>query len=404
VQDTKVDVFVSAIEHLISRCETFRTSFSVDVDERVVQQVADHGIFEILHHEVRPEDTSGAVGELSEYLSRAMIDVCEEPPIRLGFISSSGFVKHVIFVVSRVVADAGGCDRLLSLLKEALSGGQRCSTRRDFHQIDQYEWESSENGDCARVRSLAHARAQIERYASQATHSSPLLVKNNGAMVTARVTSTKMMERGEYLAHEFRVSSSAVFLTAFCRALTGTFDCNQVPLFLHCSNRFDEVRRPSITRLKSLAIYVHKSSDGEFKDSLMSVYRESLTSYLHAQIPPEDFKSVVGSNESSREYVADFFDFNDRRSVIPSLIPLPGGSMEREGDEERVVEIASPEGESLLDQSKSYPSLTLYVDPAPDPNAVMLTVSTNLLSLKGIARFFREMDGILEEAADTGCR
>jgi hypothetical protein len=399
VQEAQVDVFISAIEHLISRCEAFRTSFFVDDGGRVVQQVAGHGFVEIFHHEVRQEDASGAVEELSEYLSRAMINVCEEPPIRLGFISSSGLVKHVVFVVSRLVADGGGCDHLILLLKETLSEGRRFSTHRNFHQIDQYEWESSENGDRARVRSLAHARAQIERYMSQARHIPPLHVKNDGAMLTATVTSTKMMERAECLAHELRVSSSAVFLAAFCRALTGIFECDQVPLFLHCSNRFDDVRRSSVTRLKSLAIYVYKSRDGEFKESLMSVYRESLTSYLHAQIPEADFESVVKSNESSREYVADFFHYNDRRSVIASPIPHPGVHVEREGGAERVVEVVSP-----LEQSQPYPSFTLYVDHAPDPDAVTLAVNTNLLSLKGISRFFREMGEILEEAVDTARR
>lgn len=387
---TKIDDFLTAIGRMVSRHESLRTRFHIDGNRVVGQEVAGSGEVDVVRYRVRaghaPTDEL-----LRSRTGEEPLDIETGLPLRVGFAAAGGEVTHAAFSVARMVADAAGCENVVSAFRSELSAITRGAVQkpeRPFQQLDQVEWETSADGLRAEHEAMKYWQEQMAVINDLPRPSFAV----SGPVRTITMPVGSLLSSAEEVSRTSRASSSGVILTAFLQATAQTFGLDAFGCFLHCSNRNGVARQESITRLKNMTMYAYSRGSSDFRSAAREVFRGSLKAYRHAQSPGELFLPRLGV-EPER---APFVHFNDVRSVVardgwtgPSPQAEPGAA---DPDQPAMTETPA--------ESTNVPAtLNLGVGPimgaSPKP---VLTFETNLLRMDGISLLVERMHHILAAA------
>jgi hypothetical protein len=380
---TTVDDFLAAIGRVVSRHEVLRTRFRLVDGCLVTQEVVGSGSVDVTRCRPGAGDTS-LDALLRRQIGTTMIDVVNGFPFRAAFVATAGEVTHVAFAVSRVIADAAGCENLtssfLSELSAVAGSPDRPGPEPTFQQIDQAEWEASAEGRRAERAALHFWQRQLEIIASLPQPR----VLDGGALRTVAVPAQAFLGAAEGIARISAASSSAVVLTAFLQATAHVFGLDRLGVYLHCSNRPDPQRRASVTRLKNLTIFTFSPDVADFRSTLREVFRSSLAAYRHAQSPGELFLFRLAVAPET----APFVHFNDVRSIVASP---DGPARELDPDEPLVPSIASQNGyhpDPILDLGVG----RIVGSASKDP---VLKIETNLLHADDVLLLLERMRGVI---------
>lgn len=388
---TGIDDFLAAIARMVSRHESLRTRFHVVGNRVVGQEVVGSGEVEVVRYQVPP---GRALTDelLRNRTGETPLDIQNGLPFRAGFAAADGEVTHVAFSVARMIADAAGCENVVTSFRSELSAITRGAAEgrgRPFQQLDQVDWEISEAGLRAERQALDYWQEQMA--VINALPRPSFAVSGPVRTITAPVGS--LLDAADEVARTSGTSSSGVLLTAFLLATAQLFEVDAFGCYLHCSNRSDLARQESITRLKNMTMYTYSRGPSDFRSAVREVFRGSLTAYRHAQSPGELFLPRLGVDPEH----APFVHFNDVRSVVardgwtgPAQPPDPGA-------------VADPDQpaitETPAERTNVPATLNLGVGPimgaSPKP---VLTFETNLLRLDGISLLVERMDHILAAA------
>ncbi|WP_086666550.1 hypothetical protein [Lentzea kentuckyensis] len=388
---TKIDDFLTAIVRMVSRHESLRTRFHVVGNRVVSQESVGGGEVDVVRYQVPPGQA------LTDELLRGRtaeepLDIQNGLPFRAGFAAADGEVTHVAFCVARMIADAAGCENVVTSFRSELAAITRDTSAepgRPFQQLDQVGWETSAAGLRAERQALDYWQEQMA--VINALPRPSFAVSGPVRTITAPVGS--LLDSADDVARTSGTSSSGVLLTAFLLATAQHFDVDAFGCYLHCSNRSDLARQESITRLKNMTMYTYSRGPSDFRSAVREVFRGSLSAYRHAQSPGELFLPRLGVDPEH----APFVHFNDVRSVVardgwtgPAQRTEPGAAADP--DEPAITETPA-------ERTNVPATLNLGVGPIMGASAKpVLTFETNLLRADGIARLVERMHHILAAA------
>jgi cytochrome P450 len=397
---TAVGDFLTAIGRMVSRHESLRTKFQLDAGHLVRQDAVGAGLADVTRYRV-PTGHATTDELLRSWVGREMLDVTNNYPFRAGFVAAGGVVTHAAFVVSLIIADAAACENLTAALMSelsAISGGGTAPQDPVFQQLDQAEWEISAEGLRAEHRALEYWREQL---AAIRRLPRPTVI-DHGTIRSVVVPADSILTAAGDVARTSGISSSAVILTAFLEAVAHTLGLDGFGYYLNCSNRTDQGRRSSITRLKNMTVCVYAPGPADFRSRARQVFRDSLHAYRHAQSPGVMLLPRLGVPANQ----APFVQFNDVRSVVTMDRPVATAGPAAPA---LSVRAEIPSLDSHTDSSNPQPVLILGVGPVlgvgplESSGKPSLRLETNVLPADDIPLLLRRMDRVLGEAV-TGRR
>ncbi|MEV1117142.1 condensation domain-containing protein [Actinosynnema sp. NPDC049800] len=387
---TTVDDFIAAIGRMVSRHESLRTRFHI-VDGRLVrQEVVGSGFVEVTQYHVRTGHTP-TDELLRNRVGAEVLDIENGHTFRAGFVAAAGEVTHAAFDVSRIVADAGACENVVSsFISElrAVKSGASARPEPVFQQLDQVEWEAGVEGRRAEHQALNYWREKMAMV--QALPRPPVL--DGGTVRSVIVSAEPVLRAADDIARMFGASSSGVILTAFLRAAAQTLRLDTIGCYLHSSNRSDPARQGSITRLKNLTVLVWSPGSTDPRSAVREVFRNSLEAYRHAQSPGALFLPRLDLASEN----TPFIHFNDVRSIVP----MDGlkGAVHQMGPR-AAVDAAKPVMKETAPGYAAGPTLNLGVGAIQGASREpILRVETNLLRTEGISLLLERMNSFLARA------
>jgi len=392
---TTTDNFLTAISRMVSRHESLRTRFERSGRRLVRQEAIGSGYADVIRYRVRggrlPTDEL-----LRSHVSGAMLDFENSYPFRAGFVAAAGVVTHAAFTVSKIIADAGGCDNVISsLLSElsALRSGASARPEPVFQQLDEVAWENSADGLRAERQALDYWREQMAVIRELPR---PAVI-DSGIMRSGVVPAASVLTAADEVARTSGASSSAVILTAFLQAAAQTLRMDGLGCFLHCSNRTDLTHRGSITRLRNMGVYAYTPGDPDFRSAVREVFRDSLKAYRNARSPGGLFLSRFGAAPED----GPFIEFNDVRSVV---VDRPA-DLSQQSDPRTAAEPGEPKTIEVRPLDSQHPEGLLMLSVGPfvgGPPEVLgmpvLRLETNVLCMDDISLLLTRMDRILTAA------
>ncbi|MGW4911721.1 condensation domain-containing protein [Streptomyces sp. NPDC004270] len=319
----------SAIRILVSRHEALRTTFTAGDGGFLAQHVADEGTIPVLVGDV---DVVGAgreeqaVSRLTDLLTDRQIDVTAELPLRVGLVTASRTVRRIIVVISRMVVDGWGFENLLQDFVREVVAVRRAggAPPRAFQQLDQWEWERSEQGAMRAKAALSYRSKLLDKSAGspdpRSVPGTPVGRMRRGGLSLGAEFTASLRQASSSLS----TSTSALLLTSCALAASDTLGAADVLLHLHCANRFDPPRIRSVTRLKSMALMPYRRESQVLSAEAKRVWRSALLAYLHAQVPPGVAAEIIRRAENRL-----LVEFNDRRTLADEVEgdPLGGADL-----------------------------------------------------------------------------
>ncbi len=389
---TTIDDFLAAVGRMVSRHESLRTRFH-RVDGRLVrQEVVGGGHVDVTRYRVRA-DHIPTDKLLRDRVGGEVLDIENGSTFRAGFVAAAGEVTHAAFDVSRLIADAGACENLVSSFVSELSAIRGDATGQPepvFQQLDQVEWEADAEGRRAERQALDYWREQL---AAIQKLTRPAIL-DGGTMRSFMMPAESFLNAADDVARTSGTSSSGVILAAFLQAAAQALNLDGLGCYLNSSNRTGLERQGSITRLKNLAVFAYSPGSTDFRSAARAVFRDSLRAYRHAQSPGVLFLSRLGVAPENEPFV----HFNDVRSIVP--MDAPKGP----------VQEAEPRAAAEPDQPVMTETAPRYTDDTAvtlnlGVGAIMgasrkpiLKVETNLLRMDDIAQLLERMNRLLAAA------
>jgi hypothetical protein len=394
---TSVDDFLAALTRLVSRHESLRTKFRSANGRLVRQEAVEGGYIDVTRYRVRAGHTP-TIELLQERLGDEPLDFENGFPFRAGYVAAEDVVTHGAFFVSRLIADAAGCQNLVaSFLAElaAVTGDERGATAPTapaFQQLDQVAWESAADGRRAESLASDHWREQL---AVIRTLPRPAML-DNGAVRSVEMPAESILAAAHEVARASGTSSSGVLLTAFLHASAQTLALDGVGCYLQCSNRSDAQRQHSITRLKNLTVFTYSADGSDFRTAVRTVFQDSLKAYRHAQSPGELFLPRMGMTPADD---APFTFYNDVRTIVPMDGPIGSPRQEAAEPQTDPVKLAVP-GARL--GYSPIPVLSLGVGAIMGSSKKpVLKLEANVLHTDGLLLLLERMNHVLTTAAAT---
>jgi hypothetical protein len=136
---------IQALRAVVLCHEALRTTFVADNGTFARQQVHGEGRIPIRSCVADAGDIDRATEHLRTSLTELQLDVTTEFPLRVGLVEVRGTVMRILLVTSRMTVDGWGFQNLIQDLQHELYSTTAASTA-GFHQIDQFEWETSKRG------------------------------------------------------------------------------------------------------------------------------------------------------------------------------------------------------------------------------------------------------------------
>jgi hypothetical protein len=391
----------AALRRLVERNQSLRARF-FDGPDGPLQQIARSGTFTFWRQSSAPAASRARADEVAAGLASAHFDHWTEWGIRIAVVCADQVPRHVVFVISHLVADGGGVQALIDdfcALLRAQPDGSEPEGR--WQPADQVRREDSEQGARRNRAAIRYWRKQLERIPASmfAVAGGPAAQPRFHRL---RLDSRALAVAAARLAHDCQVSVPSAVLTGAGLALSALSGQSVCVLRLVLSNRYDDDARDLVTTASQDGLLVVDYSAGSVAEAVRATHRAARTAAFYGSYDPAAVDELIGAVGVRRGVRFDltalyndlsaFLDGADdasRARATPGGLPETGA---RELVRESVIVAESTwDGQSC----KMY----IAAEPGPDTCSLHLLCDTAYLPLPRMRTLLRGIETIVLEGA-----
>ncbi|MFI8942022.1 condensation domain-containing protein [Streptomyces syringium] len=298
---------LTVMGELMGRYESLRTAFGPGPDGTLTQRVLRSGSFETeIAATVPGEDPRDVLRAWRRSMRQTAFDLATAPLFRAMVVVTDGAPVLAAFHVSHLAADLMSLRHLaaeLARLLDARTTGRPAPPPAAFRQpVEQAEYERSPRGQALLARSRAYWRDQLAAapatmfpsLASDTTE--PSAPDRYSAVMDSRAASLAL----PVLAERWRVSTSAVLLTAVATLLGRRAGLPVCTLRLLAANRFAPELRGAVANLhQEVPVTIDLTGD-----SLPTIARRAFaactTAYANGLYDPDHAEELLRAAERER--------------------------------------------------------------------------------------------------------
>jgi hypothetical protein len=391
---------VSALRRLVERNQALRTHFR-DGPDGPVQQIERSGSFVLRLGESTPGDSRALADGLAAELASAHFDHDDEWAIRLALVFVDQVPRHVVFVVSHVLADGGGFQALIDDffgLLCAPSANREPDIR--WQPADQVLREQSRQSARRNQAAIGYWRRQLERMPPSMFSVPP----GPGAVPRfqeLRLESRALTVAAARLAACCQVSVPDAVLTGAGLALSAVSGQAICALKVIVGNRFDDHTRGLVAPMAQEGLLVVDYASGTVAEAARATSKAARAAYFYGYYDPTAVGELLGAIAAHRGVEFDLTVFyNDQSAFLDDPFgeePAARKAQLPEADARKLLRetVIAPAG--TMDAHG--PTVFLKAQAGADICALQLMADTAYLPLPTIEAVLRGIETIVFEAA-----
>jgi hypothetical protein len=311
-----------ALGRLVVRNQALRTHF-LDGPDGPVQEIARSGTFLVRLEESTTGDSRARAHELAAALASAHFDHDAEWAIRIALVSVGQVPRHVVFVVSHVLADGGGLqaliDDLFALLRAPSADGEPAIR---WQPADQVLREQSRQGVRRNQAAVGYWRKQLERI-PPSRFSFPPGPAALPRFQELRLESRALTVAAARLAAACRVSVPAAVLTGAALALAAVSGQATCVLKVIVSNRFDRDTRGLVAPMAQEGLLAVDYPSGTVAEAVRATSKAAQAAYFYGYYDPAAIGDLLDAVAAQRQVEFDLtMFFNDQTAFIDDAFDM----------------------------------------------------------------------------------
>lgn len=389
---TSLATVLDALRRVLSAYDTFRTSYRLDPDGRLVQVLAARQRFDVDIYQVRGAYTED---DLRAGLAHVITD--RFPPedthqLRCAVVLHEDTPIKLLLALSHITMDLWAISVVHRQLRDLLAG--RPVTFGTHQPFDQAAYEAGPRGQHRNRAALDYWERSVKEF--------PTRYPGEGSRAAERpryqtcvLTSTRMFLAARSLAASAKVSLPTVLTVAFARLIGEATGLPRVPLLTRTNNR----TRPAL--LTAVGHYAQQAPimvdvSLPFDEMLRAAHRAGLSAYYHGTVDPVELAQRLRPAAGSPG-PALTMTINHRRPASLPGAPDPvriGAEPPRAGDTGPAT-IAWSGG-------RDYEHISLYCDTVPAEHTFAIFLDTTFLRRDELERLMWRMEADLLERAGSG--
>jgi len=397
---------VGALRRLVERNQALRTHFrdgpdGLDGLDGPVQVIKRTGSFVVRLAKSAPGDSRARADELAVELAAAHFDHDNEWAVRVALVCVDQVPRHVVFVVSHVVADGGGFQALIDDffgLLRAFSADGEPDIR--WQPADQVLREQSRQGARRNQAAIGYWRKQLERM-PPSMFSVPPGPAALPRFQELRLESRALTVAAARLAACSQVSVPDAVLTGAGLALAAVSGQCTCALKVIVGNRFDGDTRGLVAPMAQEGLFVVDYASGTVANAARATSKAARAAYFYGYYDPAAVGGLLDTVAAQRGVEFDLTVFyNDQSAFLDDPAgPEPAAAK---------AQLPEAEARSLLRETVIAPAGTiaahgptvfLKAQAGADICALQLMADTAYLSLATIEAVLRGIETIVFEAA-----
>lgn len=323
VQPTAVQAVLQAITGLVERYQALRTQIRADVADDPEQIVHAHGSYDVVVHEVRPDQLAETVDAIIGGARSLPFDLERELPARFHAVAADGLVHGVVIIVSHLVADGAGITILIRSLQHLLAGVPEAHPGERWEPLDQAAYEQSAGGRRRHERALGHWCSGLEEVLTRLGPSPKgawAAGSSAGGFHRTRMQSRATIVAAQRVAEETSVSASAVLLAAASLLLRGVTGQDAAIFRTITANRFTAKQGNYVGCVAQDGLFVLDGLEGQsLRELLPRAMERSTKAAFNSQYDPRvvgrAFREIAAAHNAG-QYLTMYF--NDSRGSVRS--------------------------------------------------------------------------------------
>jgi hypothetical protein len=391
---------VGALRRLVERNQALRTHFR-DGSDGPVQEIERSGSFIVRLAESTPGDSRARADELAAELAATHFDHDNEWAIRIALVCVDRVPRHVVLVVSHVLADGGGFQALIDdffgLLRASSADGE---PDLPWQPADQVLREQSRQGVRRNQAAIGYWRRQLERMPP-----SMFCVPPRPAALPRfqelRLESRALTVAAARLAACSQVSVPDAVLTGAGLALAAVSGQTTCVLKVIVGNRFDGDTRGLVAPMAQEGLLVVDYASGTVAEAARTTSKAARAAYFYGYYAPAAVGELLSAMAARRGVEFDLTVFyNDQSAFLndPFVTEAAEGKAQlSEADARKLLRetVIAPAGT----METHGPTVFLKAQAGADICALQLMADTACLPLSTIAAVVRGIETIVFEAA-----
>jgi hypothetical protein len=307
---------VGALRRLVARNQALRTYFR-DGPDGPVQQIARSGTFLVRLEESTPGDSRARAGQLATELASARFDHDAEWAIRIALVCVDQMPRHVVFVVSHVLADGGGfralIDDFFALLRASSADGEPAIR---WQPTDQVLREQSKQSVRRNQAAIGYWRKQLDRM-PPSMFSFPPEPAARPRFRELRLESRALTVAAARLAADCQVSVPTAVLTGAALALAAVSGQTTCVLKVIAGNRFDRDTRSLVAPMAQEGLLVVDYPSGTVAEAARATSKAARAAYFYGYYDPAAIGELLDAVAAQRGAQFDLtMFFNDQSAFL----------------------------------------------------------------------------------------
>lgn len=391
---------VGALSRLVERNQALRAYF-LDGADGPVQRIERSGSFFVRLEESTPGNSRVCADGLAAELASAHFDHEAEWAIRIGLVSVEQVPRHVVFVVSHVLADGGGFQALIEDffgLLRASSGDGEPGVR--WQPIDQVLREQSRQGVRRNQAAVGYWRKHLERMPAS-MFGCPSGVTASPRFQELRLESRALTVAAARVAAGCQVSVPDAVLTGAALTLAAASGQSACVLKVIVGNRFDRDTRGLVAPMAQEGLLVVDYPSGSFAEAARATSRAARAAYYYGYYDPVAVSELLGAVAARREVRLDLTVFyNDQSEFLDDAFDADRATGDAELPEAEVRKLLRDTVIVPAGTMEAHgPKVFLKAQCGADICALQLMADTAYVSLATAEKVLRGIETVMLEAA-----
>lgn len=306
----------AALRRLVERNQSLRAHFFFGGAGGPFQRIARSGTFTLLLDHAAAAASRARAEALAAELAARLFRHDTEWGIRIALVCAGGLPRHVIFVISHLMADGGGLRALLDdffgLLRAHADGGE---PKARWQPADQVRREQSERGARRNQAAIRYWRKHLERI-PPSMFGCPAGPAGQPRFVRLRLESRALAVAAARLAGDCGVSVSSVVLAGTALALAALTGQAHCALMVIVGNRYDEDTRSMVGKAAQDSLLAVDLPGGTIADAVRATHRAAMSAYFFGYFDPGAVRKLADAVAVRRGVRFDLTTFYNDLSVV----------------------------------------------------------------------------------------
>jgi hypothetical protein len=390
----------AALRCLVERNQSLRAHFFESL-AGPLQQIARSGTFTVRLHQSTPETSRAHADALAAELAAAHFNHETEWGIRIALVCAGQLPRHVVFVISHQVADAGGFQALIDdffdLLRAQADGS---SPKARWQPIDQVLHEESKRGARRNQAALRYWRTKLKRI-PQSMFAFPAAPTELPRFRRLRLDSRALAVAAARLAADCQVSVPSTLLAGAALALAALSGQTTCVLRLVLSNRYDDDARSIVVTASQDGLLVVDYPAGTIAEAVRATHRAATTAAFYGFYDPVAVDGLIGAVAAERGVHFDLnVLYNDLSEFLDGAdgtgVAQAAGTLLPEADARKLLRESVVVPESTWDGQSC--KMYLAAEPGTDICSLHLLGDTAYLPLPTMQALLLGIETIVFEA------